>query len=50
MVALLHDMMHKEAQVYIDNMITKSREDKDHVEILRKLPNILKKFQLKLKP
>ena len=31
MVALLHDMMHKEVKVYVDDMITKSKEGEDHL-------------------
>ena len=30
MVALFHDMMHKEIKVYVDNMIAKSKEGEDH--------------------
>ena len=34
MVALFHDMMHREIEVYIDDMITKSKTEEEH---LRKL-------------
>ena len=37
MVTLFHDMMHKEIEVYVDDLIAKSREDENHVENLRKL-------------
>ena len=37
MVTLFHDMMHKEIEVYIDEMIVKSKRGEDHVEALRKL-------------
>ncbi|WP_168415631.1 reverse transcriptase family protein, partial [Acinetobacter indicus] len=30
MVILFHDMMHKEIEVYVDDMIAKSRESEDH--------------------
>ncbi|RDX65154.1 Retrovirus-related Pol polyprotein from transposon opus, partial [Mucuna pruriens] len=30
MVALFHDMMHKEVEVYINDMIAKSKTDRDH--------------------
>jgi hypothetical protein len=30
MVALFHDMMHKEIKVYVDDMIAKSKEGEDH--------------------
>jgi len=29
-VALFHDMMHKEIKVYVDDMIAKSKEGEDH--------------------
>ena len=50
MVALFHDMMHKEIEVYVDDMIAKSRTEKEHVQVLRKLFLRLRKFQLKLNP
>ena len=34
MVMLFHDMMHKEIEVYVDDLIVKSREDESHVENL----------------
>ena len=48
MVTLFHDMMHKEIEVYVDNMIAKSQGEDDHVVNLRKLFERLRKFQLKL--
>ena len=50
MVTLFHDMMHKEIEVYVDDLIAKSREDESHVENLRKLFKRLRKFWLKLNP
>ncbi|KAK8978450.1 hypothetical protein V6N11_008761 [Hibiscus sabdariffa] len=50
MVTLFHDMMHKEIEVYVDDMIAKSRTEEEHVEVLRKLFLRLRKFQLKLNP
>ena len=50
MVMLFHDMMHKEIEVYVDNMIAKSQGEDDHVVNLRKLFERLRKFQLKLNP
>ena len=41
-------MMHKEIEVYVDDMIAKSQGEKDHVVNLRKLFERLRKFQLKL--
>ena len=50
MVTLFHDMMHKEIEVYVDDMITKSQGEDDHVVNLKKLFEQLRKFQLKLNP
>ena len=50
MVALFHDMMHKEIEVYVDDMIAKSKKGEDHVKVLRKLFERLRKYELKLNP
>ena len=50
MATLFHDMMHKEIEVYVDDLIVKSRKDESHIENLRKLFKRLRKFQLKLNP
>ena len=50
MATLFHDMIYKEIEVYVDDLIAKSREDESHVENLRKLFKRLRKFQLKLNP
>ncbi|KAG8503668.1 hypothetical protein CXB51_001660 [Gossypium anomalum] len=50
MVTLFHDIMHREIEVYIDDMIAKSRTEEEHVRVLRKLFLRLRKFQLKLNP
>ncbi|KAG8496732.1 hypothetical protein CXB51_007901 [Gossypium anomalum] len=50
MVILFNDIMHIEIEVYIDDMITKSKTEKEHVQVLRKLFLRLRKFQLKLNP
>ncbi|KAG8474563.1 hypothetical protein CXB51_031307 [Gossypium anomalum] len=50
MVNLFHDMMHKDLEVYVDDMIAKSRTEKEHIEVLRRLFLRLKKFQLQLNP
>jgi len=46
MVTLFYDMMHKEIEVY--DMITKHQMEEDHMQTLRKLFEILRKYQLKL--
>ena len=50
MVTLFHDMMHKEIEVYVDDMIAKSQGEDEQVVNLRKLFERLRKFQLKLNP
>ncbi|XP_012458178.1 uncharacterized protein LOC105778970 [Gossypium raimondii] len=50
MVTLFHDMMHKKIEVYVDDMIAKSRTEEEHVRVLRKLFLRLRKFQFKLNP
>ena len=50
MVALFHDMMHKEIEVYVDDMIAKSQTEDEHLVNLRKLFGRLRKNQLKLNP
>ena len=42
--------MHKEIEVYVDNMIVKSQGEDDHMLNLRKLFERLRKFQLKINP
>ena len=50
MVTLFHDMMNKEIEIYVDDLIAKSQKDESHVENLQKLFRRLRKFQLKLNP
>lgn len=50
MVTLFHDMIHKEIEVYVDDMIAKSQTEEEHVEHLRKLFICLRKFKLRLNP
>jgi len=48
MVALFHDMMHKEIEVYVDDMIAKSESEEEHLVNLRRLFERLQKFKLRL--
>jgi hypothetical protein len=41
-------MMHKEIEIYVDDMIAKSREGDNHVQILKKLFERLRKYKLRL--
>ena len=50
MMTLFHNMMHKEIEVYVDDMISKSQREDDHVINLKKLFERLRKFHLKLNP
>ena len=50
MVALFHDMMHQEIEVYVDDIIAKSKSEEEHLVNLRKLFERLKKYQLRLNP
>ncbi|PKI70614.1 hypothetical protein CRG98_008988 [Punica granatum] len=50
MVTLFHDMMHNEIEVYVNDMIAKSREGKDHLVNLERLFDLLKKYKLRLNP
>ena len=50
MVTLLHDTMYKEIEVYVDDMISKSRIARDHLVDLRKLFKHLIKYKLRLNP
>ncbi|XP_038996868.1 uncharacterized protein LOC120121584, partial [Hibiscus syriacus] len=50
MVTLFHDMMHRDIEVYVDDMIAKSQTGEEHVKVLRKLFLRLRKYQLKLNP
>ena len=50
MTAVFHDLMHQEVAVYVDDMISKSREPKDHLACLRKLFDRLRQYKLRLNP
>ncbi|PKI49419.1 hypothetical protein CRG98_030189, partial [Punica granatum] len=50
MVTLFHDMMHKEVEVYVDDMIAKSKEGEDHLINLKRLFDRLKEYKLRLNP
>jgi ribonuclease HI len=50
MVTLFHDLMHQEVEVYVDDILAKSKKEEDHVQVLRRLFERLRKFQLKLNP
>ena len=48
--ALLHDIMPNEVDVYVDDMIVKSKDREGHIANLRKLFKRIKKYRLRLNP
>jgi hypothetical protein len=50
MVIIFHDMIHNEVEVYVDDLVVKSKEDEDHINVLRKVFERLKQVNLKLNP
>jgi len=44
MVILFHDMVHQEVEVYVDDILAKSKKEGDHVHVLRKLFERLRKY------
>ncbi|RVW11728.1 Retrovirus-related Pol polyprotein from transposon 17.6 [Vitis vinifera] len=47
---LFHDMMHKDVEVYVDDMIVKSRGRADHLAALKRFFERIQKFRLRLNP
>ena len=47
---LLHDMMHNEVEVYVDDMIVKSKDRENHTTNLRKFFERIKEYRLRLNP
>ena len=50
MTTLFHDLMHKEIEVYVDDMIAKSQTEEDQLEDLLKLFKRLRNYRLCLNP
>ena len=50
MVALFHDMIHHEIEVYVDDMIARSQIEEEHLVHLQKLFVKLKEYKLRLNP
>ena len=48
--ALLHDMIHNEVEVYVDDMIVKSKDRENHTTNLRKFFERIKEYRLRLNP
>ena len=47
---LFHDMMHRDVEVYVDDMIVKSRDRSDHVAALERYFERIRQFRLRLNP
>ena len=50
MTTIFHDLMHKEIEVYVDDMISKSQTEEGHIKELLKLFQRLRKYHLHLNP
>ena len=50
MTTMFHDMMHKEIEVYVDDVIIKSKKQSDHVKDLKRFFERLRRYNLKLNP
>ena len=47
---LLHDLIHKEVEVYVDDMIVKSKDREGHILVLRKFFERIRFYKLQLNP
>ena len=47
---LFHDMMHRDVEVYVDDMIVKSQDRADHLATLQRFFERIKQFRLRLNP
>ncbi|XP_070005430.1 uncharacterized protein [Nicotiana sylvestris] len=50
MTTIFHDIIHREIEVYVDDVIIKSKKQSDHVKDLRKFFQRLRMYNLKLNP
>ena len=47
---LFHDMMHRDVEVYVDDMVVKSRDRADHLAALHRFFERIRQFRLRLNP
>ena len=47
---LFHDMMHRDVEIYVDDMIVKSQGRADHLATLERFFERIRKFGLRLNP
>uniref|UniRef100_A0A2N9GSP5 Uncharacterized protein n=1 Tax=Fagus sylvatica TaxID=28930 RepID=A0A2N9GSP5_FAGSY len=50
MTAMFHDMMNKEIEDYVDDIVVKSKKREDHLETLRKVFDRFRLYKLKMNP
>jgi hypothetical protein len=50
MTAMFHDMMHREIEDYVDDIVVKSKTREDHFGILKKVFGICRLYKLKMNP
>uniref|UniRef100_A0A2N9FP82 Uncharacterized protein n=1 Tax=Fagus sylvatica TaxID=28930 RepID=A0A2N9FP82_FAGSY len=50
MTAMFHDMMHREIEDYVDDIVVKSKTRKDHFGILKKVFERCRLYKLKMNP
>ena len=46
----LHDLIHKEVEVYVDDMVVKSKDHEGHIPALRKFFERIQFYKLQLNP
>ena len=46
----MHDLIHKDVEVYIDDMIMKSKDREGHILALRKFFERIRSYKLRLNP
>ena len=50
MMAIFHDMMHDCMEVYVDDILVKSKTREEHFEALRRVLSRARQYQLKMNP
>ena len=50
MTAIFHDMMHKEIEDYVDDIVVKSKTRGNHLSILRKVFERCRLYKLRMNP
>jgi len=50
MTMIFHDMMHREIEDYVNDIMVKSRKHEDHVKVLRKVFERCRLFKLRVNP